>query len=86
MSLEKARAAIAAAQSLPLEERDHKNLRPIHIEEQFADLMRIAAVHATIAQAEALEKLANLLERVVDGDAWIRVDAGSRVGGGGGPW
>lgn len=57
--LTKAKAAMGAAKSLlDGAELDHGGLLPLGIAEDFARLMRIAEVHAMMAVAESLERLA----------------------------
>ena len=64
MSVEKAKAAIDRAREL-LDgvERDHAGLIPLRVEAEFTNMLAIARVHADVAQAEALERIADVLER-----------------------
>lgn len=61
--LDKAKAAMEAIKGLDLQATDHVGLVPQATAEEFARLIRIAEVHASIAAAEAAERLADSVER-----------------------
>jgi hypothetical protein len=60
-ALQKAQAAIDRAKSL-IEEHGHD--MPAMVERQYCELLGIAGTQAAIAQAVALERMANIAERI----------------------
>jgi hypothetical protein len=64
MSVEKARAALDAAKTLDMEPAGHDGLVPLRTVELHDRLLRIASVQAGVAEAEALERIAESLEAI----------------------
>jgi hypothetical protein len=74
LSLDKARAALSAAAEIDVpEHQDDKGLLPLRFLEPYNRLLNVAQIHAQIAQAEALERIAEVLLSDVSDSTAVRI-------------